>query len=59
MTHAPLPWHFDSNRDEVTIYADNDWPIARMIGHCDVQNARRIVEAVNRTAPAATNTNDE
>lgn len=45
MTHAPAPWHFDSNRDEVTIYADNDWPVARLLEHGDVDNARLIAAA--------------
>jgi hypothetical protein len=27
--HRPLPWHWDGYDDEFTIYADNDWPIAK------------------------------
>mgnify|MGYP001584742398 CR=1 FL=1 len=47
MSNAPKPWHFDHSADEVTIYADNDWPIARMLEPNDRQFARLIVSAVN------------
>ena len=45
MTHIPAPWHFDRNRDEITIYADNDWPIAHLIGFGHAGTARLIAAA--------------
>ena len=45
MTNAPAPWHFDHNRDEITIYADNDWPIARLLEHNDFHNGWLISAA--------------
>ena len=47
MRNAPKPWHFEQNRDEVTVCADNDWPIARMVEPNDKQFASLIVRAVN------------
>ncbi len=43
--HAPAPWHFDHNRDEFTVYADNDWPIARLLDLNDKKHARLIAAA--------------
>jgi len=43
--HAPAPWHFDHNRDEFTVYADNDWPIARLLDLNDIKHAMLIAAA--------------
>lgn len=43
--HTPGPWHFEQNRDEVTIYANNDWPVARLLEMNDVLNATLIAAA--------------
>lgn len=40
--HTPAPWHCDQSADEFTIYADNDWPIARLLEHGDRKNAQLI-----------------
>ena len=44
-TNAPAPWHFDHNRDEITVYADNDWPVARLLEHNDFHNGWLISAA--------------
>ena len=48
--HTPGPWHFDQNRDEVTVYADNDWPVARLLEMGDTSNAQLIAAAPDMLA---------
>jgi hypothetical protein len=47
--HRPLPWHADHDGAEYTIYADNDWPLARVLGANGKEIADLIVRAVNKT----------